>query len=215
MSIEDDHSVGGPGQEQVTPDSTTLDISGIPGIAIRVITDPAGFYQSMPKSGGLIEPLIFMVVLAVVAGVLSAVLSLFGFGMAGVMVGGLMAVILVPILVVIFGFIGAAIAYVIWKLMGSEENFETAFRCIAYTAAIAPITAVLSLIPYLGSLVSALWPMVLLALASIHVHRRSEQMSWVIFGIIGVIFALIGVGGERASSQLENSLDDWQDLMQE
>ena len=185
----------------------------IPALAIKVLVNPVDFYQNMPKSGGLIDPLIFMVVLATVAGVLSAVLSFIGLGAAGAMAGGLIAIVLVPIFVVIFGFIGAAIVYVIWKMMGSQEDFETAFRCIAYTAAIAPVTALLNLIPYLGSLVSALWPMALLAIASIHVHRRSVQASWAVFGVIGVIFALMSVSGENASRQMMSGLEGLEEIL--
>lgn len=221
MSIEEEQA---PEQEQgESPEQTRADeepvaasrpgVQQIPGMAINVITNPVGFYQGMPKSGGLIDPLIFMVVLAVVGGVLSAILSLFGLGMAGAMFGGLMTIILAPVFVVIFGFIGAAIAYVIWKMMGSQENFETAFRCIAYAAAIAPVTAVLNLIPYLGSLASALWPMALLAIASIHVHRRSVQASWAVFGAIGILFALISVGGEHTSRQLMSGVEDWEEML--
>jgi len=145
---------------------------------------------------------------------LSAVLSMVGFGMAGAMAGGLLAIILVPIFVVIFGFIGAAIAFGIWRMMGSQENFETAFRCVAYTSAIAPITAVLNLIPYLGSLTSALWPMALLAIASIHVHRRSVQASWAVFGAIGVFLALTSVSGEHASRNLMSGMDDLREIIE-
>lgn len=202
-------------QEQETAAVSQLRLENIPGQAIKVITDPVGFYQGMAKSGGLLEPLVFMVVLSVVAGVLTAALSLFGLGAAGVMVGGLMAIILVPVFVVIFGFIAAAIAYGIWKLLGSAEDFETAFRCVAYTAAIAPVTSVLNLIPYLGSLIGALWPMALLALASIHVHRRSVQTSWAVFGAIGIVFALINVSGEHAGRQMKDGLENWQEILEQ
>jgi len=221
MSIdEEQRPEQGENPEQTRQDEESIvamqpGLEEIPALAIKVITDPVGFYQDMPKSGGLINPLIFMVVLSLVAGVLSAVLSLFGLGVAGAMAGGLIAIILVPIFVVIFGFIGAAIAYVIWKMMGSQEDFETAFRCVAYTAAITPITAVLSLIPYIGSLASALWPMALLALASIHVHRRSVQASWAVFGALGIIFALISVSGEQANRQLMSGMEDLQDMIEQ
>lgn len=221
MSIdEEQRPEQGENPEQTRQDEESIvamqpGLEEIPALAKKVITDPVGFYQDMPKSGGLINPLIFMVVLSLVAGVLSAVLSLFGLGVAGAMAGGLIAIILVPIFVVIFGFIGAAIAYVIWKMMGSQEDFETAFRCVAYTAAITPITAVLSLIPYIGSLASALWPMALLALASIHVHRRSVQASWAVFGALGIIFALIGVSGEQANRQLMSGMEDLQDMIEQ
>lgn len=211
MNIEEEQT----DEEQQAAAASPSFLEEIPSQVIEVITNPVGFYQGMSKSGGLVGPLVFMVVLSVVAGVLSAVMSLFGLGMGGVMVGGLAAIIFVPIFVVIFGFIGAGIAYVIWKIMGSQENFETAFRCVAYTAAIAPVTAVVSLIPYLGSLVSALWPMALLAIASIHVHRRSPQLSWGVFGAIGVLFALLSISGERASSELTDEMESWQEIMQQ
>jgi len=203
-----------PREEQEVPAAGQPNFQEIPSLAIKVITNPVGFYQQMPKSGGLLDPLIFMVILSVIAGVLSAVLSTMGLGPGGAMVGGLIAIIMVPIFVVIFGFVGAGIAYVIWNIMGSQENFETAFRCVAYTAAIAPITAILKLIPYFGSFASALWPMALLAIASIHVHRRSEQVSWVVFGVIGAILALISVSGEHSSRQLMSGMDNWQEIIE-
>jgi len=209
----------GPGrdavEEQQSASGGQIDFETIPRVAIKVITNPAGFYQDMKKGGGYLEPLVFMVALSVAAGVLSAVLSVFGFGMATAMTAGLIAVILVPVFVVIFSFIGAGIAYVIWKMMGSQEGFETAFRCVAYTAAIAPINAVLGVIPYLGSIVSAIWPMALLAIASIHVHRRSTQVSWAVFGALGILLAVIGLGGERTSRQMADQMQDWQQMMED
>ena len=135
--------------------------------------------------------------------------------MYAAMTAGLIAVILIPIFVIIFSFIGAGIAYVIWKMMGSQEDFETAFRCVAYTAAISPINAVLGVIPYLGTIVSALWPMALLAIASIHVHRRSAQLSWGVFGALGILLVLMGLGSERVSRQMADEMQDWQQMMEE
>lgn len=214
---EEEHvTTGGEGAEdQHAASGGPIDFEAIPRIAIKVITNPVGFYQSMKKGGGYIEPLVFMIALSVAAGVLSAVLSVFGFGMATAMTAGLIAVILVPIFVIIFSFIGAGIAFVIWKMMGSQEDFETAFRCVAYTAAIAPINAVVGVIPYLGSIVSALWPMALLAIASIHVHRRSAQLSWGVFGALGILLVLMGLGSERASRQMADEMQDWQQMMEE
>ena len=213
---EEDVTTGGEGAEhQHAASGGPIDFEAIPRIAIKIITNPVDFYQNMKKSGGYVEPLVFMVALSVVAGVLSAVLSLFGFGMATAMTAGLIAVILIPIFVIIFSFIGAGIAYVIWKMMGSQEDFETAFRCVAYTAAISPINAVLGVIPYLGTIVSALWPMALLVIASIHVHRRSAQLSWGVFGALGILLVLMGLGSERASRQMADEMQDWQQMMEE
>lgn len=183
--------------------------------AIKVITNPVGFYQSMSKSGGYADPLIFMVVLAVASGIISAVLSMVGLGISGMMVGGIMAIIFVPIFAVIFGFVGAAILYVIWKLMGSDEDFETAYRCAAYSSAIGPILTVLGLIPLVGSLASALWPMALMAIASIHVHRRNEKLSWSVFGALAMFLVVINMGAERAANDMEGDLEDLRRMMEE
>jgi hypothetical protein len=200
--------------EQATPQHQP-NFEEIPRLALEVITNPVGFYRSMNKSGGFLDPLVFMVVLSVIAGIISAVLGMAGLGMAGAMTGGLLAIIMVPILVVIFGFIGAGIAYMIWKIMGSQEDFETAFRCVAYTAAIAPINAVVNVVPYLGSIVSSLWPMALLAIASIYVHKRSTQVAWAVFGAIGIIFAVISINAERTSRAMAEQMDDWQETLEE
>lgn len=214
---EEEHvAAGGEGAEnQHAASGSGIDFESIPQVAIKVITNPVEFYQNMKKSGGYVEPLVFMVALSVVAGVLSAVLSLIGFGMATAMTAGVIAVIVIPIFVIIFSFIGAGIAHVIWKMMGSQEVFETTFRCVAYTAAIAPINAVLGVIPYLGSIVAALWPMVLLAIASIHVHRRSTQLSWGVFGALGILLVLMGLGSERATRQMADEMQDWQQMMED
>jgi len=211
MSIEDDQTME---RKQEAPAGGQPNFQEIPGLVIKIITDPVHFYQEMPKSGGFVEPLVFMVILSVVASLLTVVLSTLGLGIGSAMAGGLMAIIMVPIFVVIFSFVGAGIAYVIWNIMGSQENFETAFRCVAYTAAIAPIIAVLKVVPYLGSFVSALWPMALLAIASIHVHRRSNQTSWVVFGVIGAILALFSISGEHTSRQLMSGMEDWQEIIE-
>lgn len=210
-------------QQQDNPDeagtqgqpNAGIDFAAMPGMAIKVITNPVGFYQQMSKSGGFVEPLVFMVVLALVAGLLQAVLPLLGLSLAGAMAMGFVAIILVPIFTVIFGFIGAAIAFIIWKIMGSQENFETAFRCMAFTAAVAPVTAVLGAIPYVGTAAGVLWPMALLAIASIHVHQRSAGASWGVFGIIGLLFAFISLSMETAGRKMTGEMEGWQQQMDE
>jgi hypothetical protein len=70
---------------------------------------------------------------------------------------GLAFIVIAPIATALFSFVSGAILYIIWKLMGSQEPFETAFRCGAYAAAISPLTTLLGVIPYLGSLLGLGW----------------------------------------------------------
>ncbi len=188
----------------------------IPGRMLKVVMSPVQFFSSdMPKSGGYLEPLVFMVMMAALTAVVMAVVGMIGFGPVGMMAMGVVGVILLPILVSIFGFVGAAILFVIWKIMGSNENFETAYRCAAFGYAYAPVAAIVSGIPYLGTLLSTLWPMALMAIASIHVHGRSKNASWAVFGILGLLAAFMGIGAEKAGREMTNSLEGWSKQMED
>lgn len=199
-------------QEQTgVPDKPTQRgnlLASIPRHMLSVILKPTEFFPDMPKTGGYVEPLIFMVVMAALTAVAMAIAGMIGFGPVGMMAMGFVGVIILPIAVAIFGFVAAAIMFVIWKLMGSNEEFETAYRCVAYGYAYAPVAALVSGVPYLGTLISTLWPMALMALASIHVHGRSTNASWAVFGILGLVFAVMGIGAEKAGREIASSFEN-------
>jgi hypothetical protein len=182
---------------------------------VAVLTKPADFFKNMPKEGGYVAPLVFMVAMSLATAVVMAVIGMLGFGTFGMMAMGFMGVIIFPIMAAIFGFVGAAILFVIWKIMGSEENFETAYRCMAYSYAYSPVAAVLNIIPYLGAIVGAIWPMALLALASINVHGRSTNASWAVFGVIGLVLAMMAMGGEKAGRHMQENAGNWQQQFQQ
>lgn len=188
-------------------DQSKVDFSAIPNQTIKVITNPVGFYRDMPKGGGFIEPLIFLVVMAAIAGVLTAVLSLVGFGMTGMMFVGFAAIIIVPIVAVIGSFIGAAIVYIIWLIMGSKESYETAYRCIAYASAIYPIAAIFGIIPYLGAIVGTAWGFYLVIVASIQVHKIKANLAYIVFGIIGALLIIMQVSSEYAARNFQSSME--------
>lgn len=181
--------------------------------AKQVILSPVEFYRGMARTGGLVDPLVFVLVLGVASGVIQAVLSLILF--RGVMSVGaaLGAVIMMPVLVVIGSFIGAAILFVIWKLMGSAENFEVAYRCGAYAAAISPITTVVALVPYVGGLVGLAWGLYLMVTASVEVHKIEAKKAWMVFGIIAAVLALFSLGGAMTSRKIQRDMGQWQQEM--
>lgn len=178
--------------------------------ALRIIKDPAGFFRDMPKSGGFGDPLVFAVVMGVVAGLVRALLGLFHFG--GIVSTGMAiaAVVLTPIMVIIFGFVGAAILFVIWKLMGSGESYETAYRCGAYASAITPITALVNAIPFVGMLVGLGWMLYLLVMASVEVHKIAAGTAWKVFGVIAAVLVLMGGCSEVAARKMRNHSEAWQ-----
>ena len=185
----------------------SVDFAAMPQTALRVITSPAAFFREMPKTGGVLEPLVFMMVMAVVMAVVNAVLGLAGLKFVlgvGMAIAG---VIITPIIAAIGGFIGAAILFVIWKLMGSQEPYETAYRCIAYLSALMPVLTVAGIIPYAGLLITfAAWTYFLVT-ASIEAHKILSRKAWVVFGIIGAALFLISLGAQMTARTLQPKME--------
>jgi hypothetical protein len=196
-------------------DSKSIDFAAIPQTAIKFITSPALFYREMPKNGGFVEPLVFMLVMGVVSGLIMAVASLLGLNLAGGMAAGVTSIIFFPIVVVIAGFIGAAIYFVIWKLMGSQENYETAYRCGAYASAFSPILTIVGLIPYAGIVVSMLVCLYLLVVASVEVHKIPSGKAWLVFGIFVAILIVVGVSGQMAARKFSGQMKETTKQMQD
>ncbi len=195
--------------------SKPIDFTAIPQTAIKIITRPAAFFKDMPKTGGFVEPLIFMVIIGVVSGIIQAVLSLLHLSAVGSAIAGITAIVMMPVAVLIFGFIAAGIAFLVWKLMGSTENYETAYRCVAYTSAISPITTVFGVIPYLGAIIGILIWTFYIVIASVEVHRIPAKKAWTVFGIIAGVLALMSLNAEIASRKMASDAGRLQRQMEE
>jgi len=170
-----------------------IDFAAMPATALKVITRPAVFYREMPKTGGLSEPLAFMLVMAAVTAVIDALLGLIGVkfilsaGMA------LARIIIYPAIILVAGFIWALIMQVVWKSLGSKEPFETAFRCVAYVAALMPVMTIIAAIPQAGPFLSIVAWVFFYVTASIETHGIKPQKAWTVFGILGVAMYLVVV----------------------
>lgn len=193
-----------------------INFAAMPQTVVNVVTNPAGFFRGMPKTGGFLDPLVFVVIIGFIAGIIQAILGFVGLGHAGgyggAMMGSFVVIIFMPIAAAIGSFIGAAILLVIWKLMGSQENYETAYRCGAYLMALAPITGIIGVVPYAGGLMTMAIYVFYLVAASIHVHNLPSQKAWLVFGIIGVIFALLGVYAEYKARNRGSEMDKWRKM---
>jgi hypothetical protein len=169
----------------------------------------------MPKTGGFVEPLIFMVIMGVISGLIQTLFSIVSLNVAGGMAMGIGSIILVPIFAAIFGFVGAAILFVIWKLLGSQESYETAYRCGAYLSVLMPIITVLGLIPYLGSAVGIALYVTFLVIASVEVHNIPSQKAWLVFGIIGAILIIMNIGGQMTARKASREAVKFREKMEQ
>lgn len=183
-------------------------------VMANVITKPVEFFKGMPKTGGLQLPLVFMVAMGLVAGLVRTIFGIAGFGPFGSNFGmALAALIVTPIAVALFGFVVAAVLFGIWKLLGSQEPFETAYRCCAATTAISPLTALVSVIPYVGSLAAIAWMTCLIVIASSQVHGVEAKKAWIVFGAIGAILALSSISSELTARRVARNVDKFQQKM--
>jgi hypothetical protein len=192
----------------------SMNLTAILKTAMKVLTSPPSFFKEMSKTGGFLEPLIFMVVMGVIGGLVQTIFSFFSLHIAGGMAMGIASIIFVPILIAIFGFLGAAILFVIWKLFGSQESYETAYRCGAYISVLTPIATLLGLIPYIGSAIAIMLSIYFLVIASIEVHKIPSQKAWLVFGIIGVILIIINIGGQYSARRLTSHADQYRKQME-
>ncbi len=185
-------------------------ITSLMSTMVSVITHPAVFFNTMPKTGGLIEPLIFLAVMGGIGAMLQSVLSFFGEGLAASLIIALAIVVVGPIVTAIFGLIISTILYFIWKLMGSQETIETAFRCAAYASATIPLTTLFVIVPCLGSLIGLAWMTYLMVIASVEVHQLDAMKARIVFGIIAGIFALFSISSQIAAHRIFSNIDQFQ-----
>jgi hypothetical protein len=196
-------------------ETLSMNLTSIHKTAMRVLTSPSSFFKEMPKTGGFIEPLIFMVIMGVISGLIQTIFSIFSLNIAGGMAMGVASIILFPIVIAISGFIGAAILFVIWKLLGSKEEYETAYRCGAYISVLMPIITVLGIIPYLGSIIGIALYVYFLVIASIEVHKIPSQKAWLVFGIIGAILIILNINAQMSARKFSREAGKFQERMKE
>ena len=192
-----------------------INFAAMPQTAVNVVTKPAEFFQGMSKSGGFLEPLVFAIIMGFIAGIIQAILSFIGLGPSARYGGGMSGfsmIIFMPIAAAIGSFIGGAILFVIWKLMGSQENYETAYRCGAYLMALTPITAIIGVVPYAGGIITMAIYVFYLVTASVHVHNIPSQKAWLVFGIIAIIFAVLGLSMEYKARNMGPQMEQWRKM---
>ena len=147
-----------------------------------VLTRPAEAFTVMKRDGGFGEPLIYAVVGGSVGAIVAFLFSLLfhSFGMftdhrnplgamAGMGIGSIGFIILIPLFIVIGLFIGAAIIHLCLTLVGgANQPFETTFRVLAFSQG---STGVLQLIPVCGGVIACVWGIVVNCIGLARAHE--------------------------------------------
>jgi hypothetical protein len=192
-----------------SPGQATSPLEDVLPTAVQVLTDPRGFFTSMPRGGGYEAPGIFAAIMLVAYGVIIALPALVRLHMGGF----LGALLLMPILGAIGLLIGAAILLLVSRALGGEASFESSFRITAYVAVLAPVQAVAMLVPYLPILVQA-YEIYIVIVAVIVVHKVAEQKAWTVLGGIGALLLLFSFSATMATRRVAPKIDDFSRHMQ-
>ena len=183
-----------------------------------VLTKPDLAFRTMKTEGGLAEPLIYGLIGGCVGGIVSLLLSLglqsLGLfagqrdtfaALAGIGVGSIALIVLVPVFIVIGLFIGAAIVHLCLMIVGgANKSFETTFRVLAFSQG---STGPLQIIPVCGGLIAGVWALVVncIGLARAHETTTGRAVLAVLLPLIvccgAGILLLIMFGGIAALSQ--------------
>ena len=149
-----------------------------------VLTKPDLAFRTMKTEGGLAEPLIY----ALIGGCLGGIVSLlFSLGlqsmglftgqrdafavMAGVGIGSIAFIVLIPIFIVVGLFIGAAIVHLCLMIVGgANKSFEVTFRVLAFSQG---STGPLQMIPVCGGLIAGVWALVVNCIGLARAHETS------------------------------------------
>jgi hypothetical protein len=185
-----------------------------------VLSRPTEAFTAMRREGGLGEPLIYALIGGCVGG---AVSFLFSLGlqsvglfadrhntfatMAGMGVGSIAFIVLLPVLITIGLFIGAAVIHVCLMIVGgAKQSFETTFRVLAFSHG---STGPLQMIPICGGLIASIWALVIncIGLARAHETETGRAVLAVLLPLIvccggGILIAIMfGALGAWSASQ--------------
>jgi hypothetical protein len=177
--------------------------------AKHIATNPVDYFKTMKTSGGFTDPIIFIAVMGAIAGLLASLFTLISLGNFGIVAMGIGSIIIVPIMAIIGCFVSSAFMYIVWKLMGSEQSYECAYRCVSSTMVVMPLMVVLPIIPYIGNVIAVAISFYLIYLATLHVHNISSQKSKIVIGVIAALVIFTNLSGERFQRNVTAKMDGY------
>ena len=171
----------------------------------RVVLQPVGFFAALPRSGSLLNPLIFALICTEVSVILGGILRLAGLGEGFVAGYGFQvpenqdfgefvgSVIFAPIGGAISVFVIAGIAHLLVRLVvgATNQGFGATFRVASY----ASVTSLVSWIPIIGGLLS-LYGIYLAVVGIREMHGTTTGKAVLVIlipVIVVVVLALLGL----------------------
>jgi hypothetical protein len=158
-----------------------------------IVQRPSNFYKNVSTVGGFADPLTFAVISYFIYGLLTA------FSTRGMSMGGisgarefnlsmmLIFVISMPILGIVFLFIGGAILYMVYKLLGGTGSYEGTVIFMSYATAVT----VVSWIPFIGWIIGT-YGIYLNIIGGTFIHNISMGKSAIAVIIDLILLTILG-----------------------
>ena len=170
---------------------------------VRVLTKPDAAFRAMKIEGGLVEPLIYALIGGWLGGVVAFLFSLGfksmglfanrdnAFGMlTGMGIGSIAFIILLPVIIVIGLFIGAAVVHLCLMIVGgANKTFEATFRVFAFSQG---STGPLQMIPVCGGLIAGVWGLVVTCIGLARAHETGTERA--VFAVFLPLIVCCGGG---------------------
>ena len=165
--------------------------------ALLFVKDPAQAWRLTRETGDYMRPLLFGVVVGWVGLVFRTIWgTIFGAGMMRMIpaqyassfnrFGGggslIVNIVLGPLFIACFLFIGAAILHVSFMIVGalkdSKSQYEGTFRLLCY----ASVASVANVIPIIGGLIGGIWTLYLVVVGAQQLHKTTSGKA--LFGVL-------------------------------
>src|SRR5215208_6669118 len=170
---------------------------------VAVATQPVPFFRGIARQGDFINPLVFALICALISAILGIIIApLFagpgdtGEAFAGGIGGFLVGLILTPIITAIVLVIVAGILHLLVLLFVRPTNagFEATFRITSYTQ----VTQLVTWIPVIGSIIGAIWAIVLYIFGVREVHGTSTGTAALVVlipvAVVLILLVIFGIG---------------------
>ena len=131
-----------------------------------------------------------------IMGILASLLGLLVEGSVitgGSGIGVLLALAIAPVIAVIASFILAGLIHLVCSLSGTTANFADSYSISAASAALAPLSVFLNLIPVIGPMIGLIWGWWIVSEGGRAVHRLPKKRARLLFGMMYGAFAVSGL----------------------
>ena len=188
----------------------------------ETLLNPKGYFESMPLTGGIAEPVIKAAIYGAVAGLFGLLWSVLGWSaMGGGILGGaigFMALIWSVVGAVIGVFIGGALMLAISAICGGNQDFEANLRVTASIMVVYPIAAFVAFLNVISftlagvaGLIVNLYSLYLLYEAVIRALKGKESSAKIVLIVLALLVMLVFFQGRRATK----SIRDYSDMFNE